>query len=125
MTIHQVRGRQAAEFITGTDGTIAVQQGRELEVVFVHERRDLITVFLHGHGPHHKWSLPQRLIELLHQWHFLQTGMTPGGPKIEQYHLATLVLEMQELPVQVGQSEIGYRLGLVYGPEASGLYERC
>src|SRR5437867_8831641 len=59
MTINQVRCRQAAELITGTDGTIAVQQSRELEVVFVHERSDLLTVFLHGHGPHHKRSLPQ------------------------------------------------------------------
>ena len=125
MTINQVRCRQAAQFITGTDGTIAVQQSRELEVVFIHERRDLLTVFLHGHGPHYKWSLLQRLVELVHQWHFLQTGMTPGGPEIEQHHLATLVLQAQELPVKVGQLEGGGRLGLVYGPEASGLYERC
>src|SRR4029450_2404313 len=38
MTINQVRCRQAAQFITGTDGTVAVEQSRELEVVFVHER---------------------------------------------------------------------------------------
>jgi hypothetical protein len=109
----------------GTDGTIAVQQRRELEVVFVHERSDLLTVFFHCHSPHHKRSLPQRLIELVHQWHFLQTGMTPGGPEIEQHHLAPLVLQAQELPVKIGQLEIGGRLGLVYGPEAGGLYERC
>jgi hypothetical protein len=125
MTINQVRGWQAAEFITGTDSPIAVQQSRELEMVFVHERRDLLTVFLHSHGPHHKRSLPQRLIELVHQWHFLQTGMTPGSPEIEQHHLATLVLQAQELPVKDGQFEIGSRLGLVYSPEAGGLYERC
>src|SRR5713101_6630978 len=70
MTINQVRCRQAAEFIAGTDGTIAVQQSCELEVVFVHERSDLVTVFLHGYGPHHKGSLPQRLVQLVHQWHF-------------------------------------------------------
>jgi hypothetical protein len=124
MTIDQVRCRQAAEFIAGADGTIAVQQGRELEVVFVHEKRDLLTVFLHCHGPHSKRSLPQRLVELVHQWHFLQTRMTPGGPEIEQHYFATLVLQVQELPVKVGQLEIGSRQGLVYGPEASGLYER-
>jgi hypothetical protein len=50
--------------------------------------------------------------------------MTPGGPEIEQHHLAILVLQAQELPVKVGQLEIGGRLGLVYGPEAGGLYER-
>jgi hypothetical protein len=50
--------------------------------------------------------------------------MTPGGPEIEQHHLATLVLQAQGLPVQVGQLEIGGRLGLVYGPEAGALYER-
>jgi hypothetical protein len=61
---------------------------------------------------------------LVHQWHFLQTGMTPGGPEIEQHYLATLVLQVQGLPFQVGQLEIGGRQGLVYGPEASGLYER-
>jgi hypothetical protein len=32
---------------------------------------------------------------------------------------------MQELSVKIGQLEIGGRLGLVYGPEAGGLYERC
>ena len=92
-TVNQVRCGQAAEFIARTDGTIAVQQRRELEMVFVHERSDLVPVFLHGHGPHHKRSLLQRLVELVHQWHFLQTGMTPGGPEIEQHHLATLVLQ--------------------------------
>jgi len=51
--------------------------------------------------------------------------MTPGGPEIEQHYLATLVLQVQELPFKVGQLEIGGRQGLVYGPEASGLYERC
>jgi len=34
-------------------------------------------------------------------------------------------LQAQELPVKVGQLKIGGRLGLVYGPEAGGLYERC
>src|SRR5215471_16732402 len=62
MAINQIRCRQATEFIAGADGTIAVQQGRELEVVFVHERRNLLTVFLHGHSPYHKWLLPQRLV---------------------------------------------------------------
>jgi hypothetical protein len=33
-------------------------------------------------------------------------------------------LQAQELPVKVGQLEIGGRLGLVDGPEASGLDER-
>ena len=51
--------------------------------------------------------------------------MTPGGPEIEQHYLATLVLQVQELPCKVGQLEIGGGLGLVDGPEASGLYERC
>jgi len=123
MAINQIRCRQATEFITGTDGTIAVHQRRELEVVFVHERRNLLTIFFHGYSPHHKWLLPQRLIELVHQGHFLQTGMAPGGPEIEQHHLATLVLQAQELPVKVGQLEIGGRLGLVYGPKAGVLYE--
>ena len=50
--------------------------------------------------------------------------MTPGNPEIEQHHLATLVLQVQGLPVKVGQLEIGGRQGLVHGPEASGLYER-
>ena len=65
MTIDQVRCGQAAELITGTDCTIAVQQRRELEVVFVHERSNLFTVFLHCHSPHHKRSLPQRLAAVL------------------------------------------------------------
>jgi len=34
-------------------------------------------------------------------------------------------LQAQELPVKVGQLEIGGRLGLVYSPEAGGLDERC
>jgi hypothetical protein len=125
MAINQVRGRQTTEFITGTDSPITVQQGRELEVIFVHERSDLVTVLFHGYSPHHKWARLQRLIQLVHQGHFLQTGMAPGGPEIEQHHLATLVLQMQESPVKVEQLEIGGRLGLVYGPEAGGLYERC
>jgi hypothetical protein len=50
--------------------------------------------------------------------------MTPGGPEIEQHHLATLVLQAQELPAKVGQLEIGSRLRLVYSPEAGSLYER-
>jgi hypothetical protein len=43
--------------------------------------------------------------------------MTPGSPEIEQHHLATLILQVQELPIKVGQLEIGGRLGLVYDPE--------
>src|SRR5215467_490781 len=65
-----------------------------------------------------------RLIELVHQGHLLQTGMTPDGPEIEQHYLATLVLQAQELPVKVGQLEIGGRLELVDGPEAGSLYQR-
>src|SRR5262245_60294026 len=61
-------------------------------------------IFLHGHGPHDPRSLPQRLVELGHPWHVVQTGMPPGSPEMEQPHLATLLLQAQELAVKVGDS---------------------
>jgi hypothetical protein len=53
----------------------------------------------------------------------LQTGGTPGGPEVEQHHLAALVLQATRLLAEIWQLEIGGRLGLIDNPQARRLHQ--
>src|SRR3569832_321260 len=48
----------------------------------------------------------ERLVELLNRGHLLPAGRAPGCPEIDQHHLATVISELVNFPIEIRQSEV-------------------
>src|SRR2546425_1076793 len=86
---------------------VGVDQDRERQPHLLDERLDHPpAILVLAHGEELEVAIAQPLVEPLHRGHLLAARRAPGGPEIQEDHLAAQRREANGLPREVGHGEV-------------------